>query len=67
MDYPRCGFDVCCLCDYFSDLSVLYFRQIRNRVSLFFLYEKVCDTAFNLTSDHSSVLLPKADAGKKFH
>jgi len=55
-----------CFCHYFPYLSLLCFHKIRDRISFFFLYEKVCNTAFDPSSYCSVVLLSKANADEKY-
>ena len=54
------------LCDCFSNLSSLYLRQIPVRLSVLFLHQKVCDPAFDLTSDSSHFLLQEKDSRSYF-
>lgn len=55
----KTGFPIDCfdLFDSFPHLFVLYLRQIPVRVFVFFLYQAVCDPAFDFTLDHSHFLL----------
>lgn len=58
MDCPGRFPDTYYIPDYFSHLFILYFIRVRNWLSVFFLYEKVCDPASHFIVDYSYVLLP---------
>lgn len=47
--------------DYFSNLSLLYSGQVRDRLSFFFLYEEICNSAFDTPPHYPDVLLSKAN------
>ena len=59
MDGSGDGFNVDCFRHYFSSLSVCNQYEIRNWVSFFVLYEKICYSAIDFIADHSDVLLSK--------
>jgi len=65
MDISGSDFNCADFRDHFPNLSVLRLYSFRNRISFFFLYEKICDSTIGFAVNRSSVLLQEANTDEK--